>query len=76
MKSQSKLNITSVSILNETRRAMTTAAASWSNPAIKSYSTSKKIKKIQIKREDIFGKILKQLRQQQQLHSCELHKWQ
>lgn len=30
--------ITSFSILKETRRAMIAAAASWSNPAIKSYN--------------------------------------
>lgn len=33
---------TSVSILKETRRAITAAAASWSNPEIKSYDVSNK----------------------------------
>ena len=31
---------TSVSILNDTKRAMTAAAASWSKPATNSYSTN------------------------------------
>lgn len=39
---QLPLLLTSVSILNETSRAIVTAAASWSNPAIKSYSMRKK----------------------------------
>lgn len=34
-----RLISTSVSILNETKRAMTAAAASWSKPSIRSYNT-------------------------------------
>jgi hypothetical protein len=47
MLKQKHVRCTSVSILNDTKRAMTAAAASWSKPATSSYNTNK-LAKVQI----------------------------